>query len=280
MKVYPHVGFLRDKFWFCVSRVPYGFSLTPSALLSRGMRRSVLFLPCYFITFAIYGLTNSEVRSFLKRVRIIQSPAFKFNAQNLQDVAAEVYTQNAQKLYVDLGAAYPIKYSNTFFLQQKGWIGLLVEANPIFWDELTTRVNKSTKLHKGAVGVKKEVKKLLNAGPLSSIVGFENVDNYGHLRKSLSKRDGIVSTQMSPVAELLQMVGANKNFGYLSIDIEGLDLIILEECLKSGFRPEFITIEHNYVKENIVGICDIASRYNYKIKCYQISAQDFWLKKE
>lgn len=244
------------------------------------MRIKHLYFPAFYFLFLLYGLKDREVRNFLKKLRKLHKKVPEIYAQNLQDAAAEVYTTGKNKFYIDLGAAYPIKYSNTYLLQRIGWQGLLVEANPNFWNELSNRVDQKTKIHKGAVGIDKGSTHLLNAGPLSSLIGYEDSDTYGTLRRELSGRDGIIAIETTPVSELLRDIGVDANFDYLSIDIEGLDIIILKQFFKDGYRPEFITIEHNYVPSAIQAICDLSSMYSYNVICHQISGQDFWLKRK
>ena len=59
-----------------------------------------------------------------------------------------------------------------------------------------------------------------------------------------------------------------KNFGFLSIDIEGKDFEVLETFPFGEYAPEFITIEHNYeynVVEKIEKFLESAHAYAHEL---------------
>lgn len=259
-----------------IAKIPYGYSLTPIALLERFIRYRFAWVPSWFIlNFLSF---DKNARDFLFCLLKLKLAKEKLYAQNLQDAAALFFSSGKSKYFIDLGAAYPYKYSNSAFLQEKGWSGLLVEANPKFYPELELRTNDLVTLIRSAVGTIPGDARLLNAGPLSSLLGFENVDIYGQLRHDLDANEGPLTVKVIAVIDLFKEKEVEANFGYLSIDIEGVDLLIMQNIFENHFRPSFITIEHNYTKSSIEKIHELASEYDYEIICKSLSAQDYWLR--
>ena len=262
-----------------LAKIPYGFSLTPSALIARLIRSNRYSTFGILFLFLLYGLKNEQIRDLGKSVRLPKKRTLNLNAQNLQDIAAITFCKNERGQYLDLGACHARKYSNSYLLQQLGWSGVLVEANPIFWADLSTRVSDKTHLLKSGVGIDFGKLQLLNAGPLSSFAGFEKEDTDGELRNKLSTRDGSFEIEVIPAKVIPTQYFNSSDLSYLSIDIEGMDVPVLRQIMDSGYQPEFITIEHNYVQRNVEAIVSIENEYSYRIICSRISAQDFWLQR-
>ena len=64
-------------------------------------------------------------------------------SQLFQDIFA--LTTSSNKTYIEVGAWHPIKYSNTYLLEQEGWNGFSLEINQAkkpFWDDCNERKNK------------------------------------------------------------------------------------------------------------------------------------------
>jgi hypothetical protein len=65
------------------------------------------------------------------------------NSQLTQDLFALSIAKN--KTYIEIGAWEPIKYSNTYLLEQQGWKGISLEIDPekkSAWEECSERKNK------------------------------------------------------------------------------------------------------------------------------------------
>ena len=261
--------------WRAIGRIPFGYSLTFNALLARAIRNKSLTYLGLFVCFIVQPF-DDERRKVIATIFDLRRKGIQNQSQNLQDVAA-LYFCMKSKTYLDLGAAYAKKYSNSFLLQENNWKGVLVEPNDEFHSELTSRINEHTILIKAAIGLEAGKSILLNSGPLSSLNGYEEGDIYSRLRKNLSEKNGRKEVKVIAISELLAKEFPDKKIGYLSIDIAGMDVFILEEILINGYRPEFITIEHNFVRGNVDKIMGLAKEFSYRIICQNLSVQDFWL---
>ncbi len=261
--------------WRVIGKIPFGYSLTFNALIARAIRNKHLSYLALFLCM-ILDPFDKERRKVTARGFALRRKGIRNQSQNLQDLAALAFCMKS-KTYLDLGAAYAKKYSNSFLLQENNWRGVIVEPNEVFHGELTSRIDQNTTLVKAAIGVKSGESMLLDSGPLSSLNGYEEGDIYSKLRKSLSEKNGLKEVKVIAISEILSKEFPDEKLGYLSIDIEGMDVLILEETLRTGYRPEFITIEHNFVPRNIDAIVKLTKEFNYRIICQKLSVQDFWL---
>jgi FkbM family methyltransferase len=235
----------------------------------------------YLICFVPLGKQYLEFFFFLFRQTKRNN---EFHSQQLQDVAAlnfnlskNLATENFY--FVDIGAAYPEKYSNSHLLQKKGWSGLLVEPNPELFETLKlSRLSHNVKVAKYAIGSENKKTKLINSGPLSSVARNTRVDIYDQLRIAIAgqSESPIYFVDMLTPSTLLKTLQVPNRIDYLSLDTEGSELEILEVFPFEQYKVNFITCEHNYEWEYIEKIESLMKSKGFRrvLKCW--SAQDAW----
>jgi len=166
-------------------------------------------------------------------------------------IAEELFPGKKKGIFVDIGAYDGITYSNTFFLETKlGWTGLAVEPIPHVYDKL--KQNRSCETVNGCVGIRDE--KL----PFRIVDGYAEmlsglIDQFApvHLyridrelrRYGGSYRD--MEAGCYSINTLLEKHGLY-DIDYLSIDVEGGELSIIEGFDFQRFRVTVIGIENNY----------------------------------
>lgn len=263
---------------FVIRTVPYGSSLLPGALLTRSLR--LTHRSGFVARFAqlFYGLwdrpTNSLLTWMLKDPR---SSGVEFQGQMLQD-AWVASCCSSPGYFVDLGAAYPKKYSNTYSLQQNfGWSGLLIEANPTLAGQLQeSRSSDSVRVVNAAVSKMAGDAEFLLAGPMSSLARTANVDHLGSKRSRISAVEGIHIVPCETLTQLLNRVGAPPQIDYLSIDIEGADLEAITSLDFSQYDVRYITIEHNMNLEVLKQFDNLLIPKGYERVCVRWSSIDAW----
>ncbi|MNL25946.1 hypothetical protein D3C87_1474490 [compost metagenome] len=104
---------------------------------------------------------------------------------------------------------------------------------------------------------------------ISSLSEFASGDHHD--------RSVFVEHQVESVAvgELLKDSGIQKDVDYISIDVEGPDVEILEAVLAAGYRPKVLTIEHNRVAERIDKIKSLLQD-GYEVVLSSASNWDLW----
>ncbi len=249
---------LRTRAFGLYLRLPYATSLLPSQLLCRLLRRGPVCavagtVPAYLL----YG-RDPGVRALLRtNLQLALQRKTRANAQMLQDAWVVSELGTGAGYYLDLGACMPVKYSNTFLLQDEfGWSGVLVEANPMLVPDLEReRSGDRTVVVAKGVGARSSTEELVEYGPLSSLGRTASSDLYGDLRAQRVAAGGnVLTVDVVGIAELLAQVGAPARIHYASIDIEGADLEVVEAFPFDQYDVRLLTIEHNFNDEVLTAL--------------------------
>jgi len=219
--------------------------------------------------------TSAEARIFQRIVKIPKSNTkwqfAKFAFTNLkssysadyQDLVAMFFTSHTpiELTFLELGAVDGIYKSNCALLEKSGWVGIAVEANPIFSDDFYKN-RKCEFINKGVVTQSQIISGML----LEFCPGAVTA---GKLIASKSKTKSNQETIGVDLISVRQLISHwESRFGdapptYLSVDIEGLDLPVVREMLTSGFKPTLISMEHNFRTGELDEINSIAKEFGY-----------------
>lgn len=227
-----------------------------------------------------YGLFDPRLRKVVATIRE-NDLKLKVNGQMWQDawVLSHFSSKDFPGFFVDIGAAYPRKYSNTFLLQfDFKWSGVLVEPNPYLIDALREeRSSNKVSIMQAAIGDLDGKSELLEFGPLSSLVESLNLDIYGDLREK-HRLEGAetFSVEVYKPSTLLSLVGAPRSIDLLSIDVEGLDLRILKCFPFEQYDVNLICIEHNYDQVVYKEISFFLTKLGFVQECKRWSGIDAW----
>jgi hypothetical protein len=164
-------------------------------------------------------------------------------------IVRSLFPVNYKGTYVDIGAHHPVFLSNTFHFYRKGWKGLNIDACPgsmLKFNMLRSRDKNVEACISGESGKSVEFfrfeKPALNtidpASAKGSIDSGERLISKEHL-------------ETKNINELLVDSGIG-DIDYLSIDIEGLDAVVLKNLDYERYSPEVISYEdHNCSPSNI-----------------------------
>jgi FkbM family methyltransferase len=143
--------------------------------------------------------------------------------------------------YIDIGANHPYFLSNTALFYSKGCSGINIEANP----QLMSNFNRFRKRDRN-----------INAGigPVRDKMDFYIMNDATLSTFSKSEADGLVkegnysitqkiSVDLVTISEILEKYNNNAFPDFLSIDVEGLDLQILQSIDFTRYWPKVICVE-------------------------------------
>jgi hypothetical protein len=139
--------------------------------------------------------------------------------------------------FIDLAANDAVELSNTLALERKGWNGLCIEPNPIYWYGLSHR--KCTVL--GAlVGGEKSKVTVKFRGVFGGIVG--------KLSKKLADRKKEPDAPdeeryTAPIRQVLSEFNVPHSIDYMSLDVEGAELLIMQAFPFEEYKIKVLTIE-------------------------------------
>jgi FkbM family methyltransferase len=172
-------------------------------------------------------------------------------------------------IFVEVGANDPKVGSNTYSLEIIGWNGLLIEPNPIL----------ATRLEKIRTATVKQVACSQIEGTLSIYVpdgasGLAHVVNDSET-KMFGQGETIVVRAVR-LTDLLEQIGFPPTIDYLSIDVEGHEIDVLNGLDLSRFQFQAVTIEHNYNGEAIAYFDSYFGASGYQRVFSRLSAFDAW----
>lgn len=177
----------------------------------------------------------------------------KSYSQDGEDMVMRALFEHLPKGYrgffVDVGAHHPVRFSNTYHFYKKGWRGINIDATPgSMWPFGWVR-RRDINLE---LGIGAEAGNLtffcfdepaLNT--LSEQVALERASGG---RYSITKK---VEVPILPLREVLQqnMPGGTR-IDFLSVDVEGLDEMVLRSNDWQVFRPIFVLAEDTQFDPN------------------------------
>jgi FkbM family methyltransferase len=171
------------------------------------------------------------------------SAGTRFYSQTGEDaILAHLLFDQDSGFYVDVGAFHPIKYSNTYYFYRRGWTGINIEPTPgqidLFRRERPRDINLAF-----AVG--------RASGPICLTTFDDPAVNSAdkhmidrHINTGRFHPTGEISVEAYPLAEILETyMPPGKALTFLSVDVEGMELEVLQSHDWDRFRARFIAVE-------------------------------------
>jgi len=170
--------------------------------------------------------------------------AFKSYSQEGEDmILRRLFEKQANGFYVDVGAHHPMRFSNTYFFYKKGWNGINIDAMPNSMKLFEKFRPRDINIEK-PVSDKKQVltyyafnEPALNGFSKELTEERTNVDNNYHV---IFEKD----IETLTLKEILDdNLPKNQEIDFLSIDVEGLDFMVLKSNDFTKYKPKVILVE-------------------------------------
>jgi FkbM family methyltransferase len=168
----------------------------------------------------------------------IESP--EFYGQFSEDQIIESYLPEITGTYVDIGAGYPVRGSNTYLFYRKGWRGICVEP-----------ININCKLFRWFRGGDKIINSLCGLSEQS--VEFFEFEAYEYSTTSRKVAEAVLAEGRSKLLRKISIpCSPMKNFApemrpsdatFISVDAEGAELEILMSNDWIRTRPRLLCVE-------------------------------------
>lgn len=163
-------------------------------------------------------------------------------SQEGEDLAIDRLIGGSEKgFYVEVGCHHPYRFSNTYLFYRRGWRGLCIDPLP------GTRILFARHRPRDIVV---EMGVAERAGTLSYYMFNEPALNTFDERTA-RERDGqtgyriekVVPVITAPLAAILATHAAGERIDFMSVDVEGLDLQVLQSNDWSKYRPRVVVAE-------------------------------------
>jgi FkbM family methyltransferase len=186
----------------------------------------------------------------------------KSYSQDGEDVVLASFYENAKYyhgFYVDIGAHHPVRFSNTWMFYRKGWRGINIDPTPGSMLPFKFMRRKDINLEIG-IGQKSEtiLFHCFNEPALNTFdIDLANERNTGKPYKIVK----IIEVQTEPLSNILnKFLPKGKQIDFLTIDVEGLDLQVLQSNDWEKYSPMYVLVED--IDFNL-SVLDSSPIYNY-----------------
>ncbi|MEO6979325.1 MAG: FkbM family methyltransferase [Mucilaginibacter sp.] len=167
-------------------------------------------------------------------------------SQEGEDMVLQSFYEGRKKykgFYIDVGAHHPYRFSNTLFFYKRGWRGINIEPTPNAVKAFNIFRRRDINLN---IGISSKRDKLLfycfNEPALN---GFSK--ELSEERDSTSAKYKIIKQieiDTLPLADVLdKYLPAEQKIDFLTIDVEGFDLQVLQSNNWQKYKPSFILVE-------------------------------------
>ena len=157
------------------------------------------------------------------------------------------FDHKREGFYVEVGAYDGVGFSNTYFFEAVGWTGLLIEPVPELYRAcLSSRPFSrviNTVVGKEETGQSVEFSVAEGDGGVGTLSFFgENPQQL----KRIHKEGGVVRTIDVPLVSLNRLLEDHRGeIDFISIDVEGKEMDVLQGLDLERFRPRVLVIEDN-----------------------------------
>jgi len=149
-------------------------------------------------------------------------------------------------VFIEIGAYDGEKFSNTkYFEEYLGWTGLLIEPLPLAFEKL--KKNRKSTLINGCITAKRGKQTLFNVQGVEMLSGLADQYDNRHLDR-IEREGGRIEKIEVECYNLNELCDEHKisRVDFLSLDVEGAELTILNSIDFDRLTIDVLTIENNY----------------------------------
>lgn len=156
-------------------------------------------------------------------------------------ILRRVFEGRSRGYYVDVGAHHPRRFSNTYYFYKRGWSGINVDATPgsmaLFRRWRPRDINLEM-----AIGLSTQPLTfyLFNEPALNTFDPALAQEREKPPYRVVERR---LITPHTLTEILSQYLPAGQHIDFLTVDVEGLDLMVLQSNDWQRFRPSYVLVE-------------------------------------
>lgn len=191
-------------------------------------------------------LLPKPIKSFARRVRdfITWDPwASRSWSQEGEDlILRRLFEKQKKGFYVDVGAHHPKRFSNTYLLYRRGWMGINIDAMPGSMKSFKATRPRDINLEIG-IALEEGFREYFAFND-SALNGLSA--ELSQQRSTAGSRyhlTGVTKVAVKPLGEVLRQFAGNRSIDFLTVDVEGLDLEVLQSNDWTAFRPRYVLAE-------------------------------------
>lgn len=186
-------------------------------------------------------------------------------------ILKRLFERQSNGFYIDVGAHHPIRFSNTYFFYKKGWRGVNIDATPGSMASFNKLRPRDINIEAAVAGQKKEMMFFMFNEPALNSFDENLVQSRDKKIYSVERKQIITTRTLEEI--IAENLPEGQNIDFLSVDVEGLDLDVLQSNNWMLYRPKYVLVE--CLRLNLV---DVKKNSVYSLlneKNYEIFAKTF-----
>jgi FkbM family methyltransferase len=164
-------------------------------------------------------------------------------AQEGEDmVLNRIFGNKSTGYYIDVGAHHPMRFSNTYLFYNKGWCGINIDAMPGSMKLFEKWRSRDINLEMG-VAQKDGILDyyVFNEPALNSFSAKLSKEVNLAANKYYVKE--VIKVEVKPLNQILNRHLSGQKIDFMSVDVEGFDLDVLQSNDWLKYRPRIVLVE-------------------------------------
>ena len=158
----------------------------------------------------------------------------------IDSLVANIFKDNNDGFYVDIGCGHPIKNNNTYLLNKRGWKGINIDLDEENIDLFNIYRKKDENINIAVSNDNKEVDLYFYHSKSAINTISKEAANYQKAKISSVKK--VKSKTLNEI--LINSKFKDIQIDFLSIDVEGSELLVLKNFDFKKYSPKVIVVEY------------------------------------
>lgn len=193
----------------------------------------------------------------LKKTNFFGFATTSFSQEGEDMILSKLLEGIENGFFLDIGAHHPFRFSNTYKFYLKGWRGINIDAMPNSMDLFNKYRKEDINLEIPIAKENKIMPFYTYNEPALNTFSEELAKERGEAKK-------VYQLEANPLSDILDkyLPSDIKSIDFMSVDVEGLDLEVLESNNWEKYKPTIIVIE------SLTTAKDIQSSLNCEVAQY------------
>jgi FkbM family methyltransferase len=166
----------------------------------------------------------------------------KSYAQEGEDlILSRLFEGKTQGFYIDIGAHHPFRFSNTYFFYKKGWKGINIDAMPGSMAVFAKKRPKDINLEAAISDVPSQLTYYAFEEPALNTLDPEGYALHTASGSKLLFKKEIKTQRLDEILD--KHLPPAQNISFMSVDVEGHDLQVLQSNNWQKYRPNIVLAE-------------------------------------
>ncbi len=168
------------------------------------------------------------------------SKKISYSYGGIDSLVMNIFKNNNNGFYLDIGCGHPIKNNNTYLLNKKGWSGINIDLDKDNIDLFNIYRPNDKNI---CAAISDEEKKVdLYYYHSKSALNTINKDTANYQNAKITSIKKINTTTLNKILEESEY--SNKEIDFFSIDVEGSELQVLNNFNFIKFKPKVLVVEY------------------------------------